>query len=72
MPSAQSMSEIDLWLKELPEITPYAIILQQEYDKVIYGGERGNLLQARQASRMIQRKIISTAIFRIFQKKASK
>ena len=55
------------WVKELPEIKPYAIILQSEYENVIYGDETGNPILAKQASQKIQKMIIFTAISRVFQ-----
>ncbi len=64
--SGQTVRErVELWVKILPEIQPFSSVLLREYEKELYGGGNGNYALASHASRVINRKIIRAAVFRL-------
>lgn len=68
-PGQTVRERVELWENLLPEIQPFSSVLLNEYEKDLYGSGHGDYALAFQASRMIARKIIRAAVFRILHLK---
>jgi hypothetical protein len=64
-PSQTVRERVELWMEILPEVRPFSIVLLREIEKELYGEVSGNYSLASHASRMIDRKIIRAAFFRL-------